>query len=73
MQKLKRKTQKLKQGAAQVKLKCDDQKEAKKIAVTLRENTCKSCPGQKRRSSLQLLKNVQKLQSTLKKDIMWEQ
>ncbi|NWS44312.1 CE57L protein, partial [Probosciger aterrimus] len=73
VQKLKRKTHKLKQGAAQVKLKCDDQKEAKKIAVTVRENMCKSCPGQKSKSSLQLLKNVRKLQSTLKKDIMWEQ
>ncbi|NXD70350.1 CE57L protein, partial [Eolophus roseicapillus] len=73
VQKLKRKTQKLKQGAAQVKLKCDDQKEAKKVAVTVRENMCKSCPGQKSKSSLQLLKNVRKLQSTLKKDIMWEQ
>ncbi|XP_010012660.1 PREDICTED: centrosomal protein CEP57L1 [Nestor notabilis] len=68
VQKLKRKTQKLKQGAAQVKLKCGDQKEAKEIAVTVRESICKSCPGQKSRSSLQLLKNVRKLQSTLKKD-----
>ncbi|KFV99501.1 Centrosomal protein CEP57L1, partial [Fulmarus glacialis] len=74
VQKLKRKTQKLKQGAAHVKLKCGDQKEAKKIAVTVRESMSKSCPGQQSRSSLQLLKNVQKLQSTLKKDdIMWEQ
>ncbi|KFW85542.1 Centrosomal protein CEP57L1, partial [Phalacrocorax carbo] len=74
VQKLKRKTQKLKQGAAAVKLKCGDQKEAKEIAVTVRENMSKTCPGQKSRSSLQLLKNVQKLQSTLKKgDIMWEQ
>ncbi|KAM9297904.1 LOW QUALITY PROTEIN: centrosomal protein CEP57L1 [Morus bassanus] len=74
VQKLKRKTQKLKQGAASVKLKCGDQKEAKEIAVTVRENMSKPCPGQKSRSSLQLLKNVQKLQSTLKKgDIMWEQ
>ncbi|KFQ54165.1 Centrosomal protein cep57l1, partial [Pelecanus crispus] len=74
VQKLKRKTQKLKQGAAHVKLKCGDQKEAKEFAVTVRENMSKSCPGQKSRSSLQLLKNVRKLQSTLKKDdIMWEQ
>ncbi|KAF1396544.1 Centrosomal protein CEP57L1, partial [Spheniscus humboldti] len=74
VQKLKIKTQKLKQGAAHVKLKCGDQKEEKKIAVTVRESVSKSCPGQKSRSSLQLLKNVQKLQSTLKKDdIMWEQ
>ncbi|XP_030345992.1 centrosomal protein CEP57L1 isoform X2 [Strigops habroptila] len=74
VQKLKKKTQKLKQGAAQVKLKCGDQKEAKETAVTVRESMCKSCPGQKSRSSLQLLKNVQKLQSTLKKDdTMWEQ
>ncbi|XP_075001744.1 centrosomal protein CEP57L1 isoform X2 [Calonectris borealis] len=74
VQKLKRKTQKLKQGAAHVKLKCDDQKEAKEIAVTVRESMSKSGPGQKSRSSLQLLKNVQKLQSTLKKDdVMWEQ
>ncbi|KAM9562968.1 centrosomal protein CEP57L1 isoform 2-T7 [Guaruba guarouba] len=74
VQKLKGKTQKLKQGAAQVKLKCDDQKEAKETAVTVRKSMCTSCPGQKSRSSLQLLKNVQKLQSTLKKDgITWEQ
>ncbi|XP_030909893.2 centrosomal protein CEP57L1 [Melopsittacus undulatus] len=72
VQKLKRKTQKLKQGTAQVKLKCDDQKEAKEITVTVRKSMCISCPGQKSRSSLQLLKDVQKLQSTLKKDaIMW--
>ncbi|NXE82379.1 CE57L protein, partial [Cochlearius cochlearius] len=68
VQKLKRKTQKLKQGAAHVKLKCGDQKEAKETAVTVRENMSKSCPGQKSRSCLQLLKNMQKLQSTLKKD-----
>ncbi|XP_065535205.1 centrosomal protein CEP57L1 [Lathamus discolor] len=72
VQKLKRKTQKWKQGAAQVKMKCDDQKEGKEIAVTVRKSMCTSCPGQKSRSSLQLLKDVQKLQSTLKKDgIMW--
>ncbi|NXW06856.1 CE57L protein, partial [Fregetta grallaria] len=74
VQKLKRKTQKLKQGAAHIKLKCGEQKEAKEIAVTGRESMSKSCPGQKSKSSLQLLKTVQKLQSTLKKDdIMWEQ
>ncbi|NXW43302.1 CE57L protein, partial [Nyctiprogne leucopyga] len=74
VQKLKRKTQKLKQGAARVRLKCGDQKEAKEITVAVRESMSKSCPGQKSRISLQLLKNVQKLQSTLKKDdIMWEQ
>ncbi|XP_063187174.1 centrosomal protein CEP57L1 isoform X1 [Chroicocephalus ridibundus] len=74
VQKLKRKTQKLKQGAAHVELKCGDKKEAKEIAVTVRKSFSKSCPGQKSRSSLQLLKYVQKLQSTLKKDgIMWEQ
>ncbi|NXW13452.1 CE57L protein, partial [Circaetus pectoralis] len=74
VQKLKRKTQKLNQGAAHVKLKCGDQKEAKEVAVTVRESMSKPCPGQKRSSSLQLLKNVQKLQSALKKDdIMWEQ
>uniref|UniRef100_A0A8C3PQZ9 Centrosomal protein 57kDa-like protein 1 n=1 Tax=Calidris pygmaea TaxID=425635 RepID=A0A8C3PQZ9_9CHAR len=73
VQKLKRKIQKLKQGAAHVELKCDDQKKAKEIPVTVRKSLSKSCPGQKSRSSLQLLKNVQKLQSTLKKDdIMWE-
>ncbi|NXO47308.1 CE57L protein, partial [Aramus guarauna] len=72
VQKLKRKTQKLKQGAAHVKLKRGDQKETKETAV--RESISRSCPGQKSRSSLQLLKNVRKLQSTLKKDdIMWEQ
>ncbi|NXY72152.1 CE57L protein, partial [Glareola pratincola] len=74
VQKLKRKTQKLKQGTARVEVKCGDKKEAKEIAVTVRKNFSRSCPGQKSRSSLQLLKNVQKLQSTLKKDdIMWEQ
>ncbi|NXV45773.1 CE57L protein, partial [Uria aalge] len=74
VQKLKRKTQKTKQGAAHVKLNCGDKKEAKEIAVTVRKSFSKSCPGQKSRSSLQLLKNVQKLQSTLKKDgIVWEQ
>ncbi|XP_050750837.1 centrosomal protein CEP57L1 [Gymnogyps californianus] len=74
VQKLKRKTQKLKQGAAHVKLKCDDQKKAKEAAVSVQESMSKSCPGQKSRSSLQLLQNVRKLQSTLKKDdIMWEQ
>ncbi|NXI52210.1 CE57L protein, partial [Chloroceryle aenea] len=73
VQKLKRKSQKLKQGAAHVRLKCGDQKKAKEIAVTVRESMSKSCPGQKSRSSLQLLKNVQKLQSTLKKgDITWK-
>nr|XP_021152937.1 centrosomal protein CEP57L1 isoform X2 [Columba livia] len=74
VQKLKKKNQKLKQGAAHVKLKCGGQNEAKEIAVTVRESMSKSCPGHKRRSSLQLLKNVQKLQSALKKDdIVWEQ
>ncbi|NWY50920.1 CE57L protein, partial [Chionis minor] len=74
VQKLKRKTQILKQEAAHVKQKCGDQKEAKEIAVTIRKSVSKSCAGQKSRNSLQLLKNVQKLQSTLKKDgIMWEQ
>ncbi|XP_010132317.1 PREDICTED: centrosomal protein CEP57L1 [Buceros rhinoceros silvestris] len=67
VRKSKRKTQKFKQGAAHVKLNCGDQREAKEIAVTVRESMSKSCPGQKGRSSLQLLKNVQKLQSTLKK------
>ncbi|NXW85869.1 CE57L protein, partial [Alopecoenas beccarii] len=74
VQKLKKKNQKLKQGAAHFKLKCGDQNEAKEIAVTVRESMSKSCPGHKRRSSLQLLRNVQKLQSALKKDgIVWEQ
>ncbi|XP_039235758.1 centrosomal protein CEP57L1 isoform X2 [Pipra filicauda] len=68
VQKLKRKTQKLKQRATHVKLKCGDQKEATEIAVTLKESKSKSCPGQKSRSSLQLLKTVRKLQSSLKKD-----
>ncbi|NXH14855.1 CE57L protein, partial [Bucco capensis] len=67
VQKLKRKAQKVKQGAAHGQLKCCDQKGAKEIAVTVRESMSKSCPGQKSRSCLQLLKNVQKLQSTLKK------
>ncbi|XP_021247979.1 centrosomal protein CEP57L1 isoform X2 [Numida meleagris] len=74
VQKLKRKTQKLKKEAAHVKPKYGNQKDAKEITVTVRESTSKSHAGQKSRSSLQLLKNVQKLQSTLKKDdIMWEQ
>ncbi|NXT76679.1 CE57L protein, partial [Zapornia atra] len=72
VQKLKSKTQKLKQGAVRAKLKCSDQKEAKETAV--RESLPKSSPGQKSRSSLQLLKTVRKLQSSLKKhDTMWEQ
>ncbi|NWS15939.1 CE57L protein, partial [Pachyramphus minor] len=68
VQKLKRKTQKLKQGATNVKLKCGDQKEATEIAVTVKENKSRSCPGHKSRSSLQLLKTVRKLQSSLKKE-----
>ncbi|NXM74919.1 CE57L protein, partial [Serilophus lunatus] len=67
-QKLKIKTQKLKQGATHVKLKSGDQKEAKEIAVTVKESMSKFCPRQKSRSSLQLLKTVRKLQSSLKKD-----
>ncbi|NXA45342.1 CE57L protein, partial [Nothocercus julius] len=71
--KIKQKTQKLKQEAAHIKLKCDDQKETKESQVAIGESKSKACPGQKSKSSLQLLKNVQKLQSTLKKDdIMWE-
>ncbi|XP_030303480.1 centrosomal protein CEP57L1 isoform X2 [Calypte anna] len=73
VQKLKRRTQKLKQGAGHVKLKSGDQKDPKESIVTAREHVYKSCPGQRSRSSLQLLKNVQKLQSALKSnDIMWE-
>ncbi|NXA97306.1 CE57L protein, partial [Melanocharis versteri] len=68
LEKLKRKTQKLKQGATHVKLKCGEQKEAKEIEVTVKESMSKPCPGQKSRSSLQLLKAVRKLQSSLKKD-----
>lgn len=68
MQKLKRKTQKLKQGATHVKLKCDEQKEARGNGVTVKESMSKPCPGQKSRSSLQLLKAVRKLQLSLKKD-----
>ncbi|XP_009081076.1 PREDICTED: centrosomal protein CEP57L1 [Acanthisitta chloris] len=69
VQKLKRKAQKLKQGAAHVKLKCGDPKKANEIAVSAKESMSKSCPGQKSRSSLQLLKTVRKLQSSLKKDV----
>ncbi|XP_064026359.1 centrosomal protein CEP57L1 isoform X2 [Pogoniulus pusillus] len=65
VQKLKRETQELKQGAAHVRFKCGDQKEAKEI---VRENVPKSWPGQKSRSSLQLLKTVQELQARLKHD-----
>ncbi|NWH35653.1 CE57L protein, partial [Chloropsis hardwickii] len=68
VQKLKRKTQKLKQGAPHVKLKCGEQKEAKEIAVTVKESMTTPCPGQKSRSCLQLLKAVRKLQLSLKKD-----
>ncbi|NXH48178.1 CE57L protein, partial [Dicaeum eximium] len=68
VQKLKRKTQKLKQGTTNVKLKCGEQKEAKEIAVTVKESMSKPCSGQKSRSSLQLLKAVRKLQLSLKKD-----
>ncbi|NXL16073.1 CE57L protein, partial [Setophaga kirtlandii] len=68
VQKLKRKTQKLKQGAAHVKLKCGEQKEEKEIAVTVKESMSRPCPGQKSRSSLQLLKAVRKLQLSLKED-----
>ncbi|NXA38481.1 CE57L protein, partial [Eudromia elegans] len=74
VQKIKQKTQKMKQEAAHVKLKCGDQKETKESQVAKGENKSNACPGQKSKSSLQLLKNVQKLQSTLKRDdIMWEQ
>ncbi|NWU79245.1 CE57L protein, partial [Onychorhynchus coronatus] len=62
------KTQKLKQGATHVKLKHGDHKEATEVAVTVRESKSRSCPGQKSRSSLQLLKTVRELQSSLKKD-----
>ncbi|NWR10815.1 CE57L protein, partial [Paradoxornis webbianus] len=65
---LKRKTQKLKQGETRVKLKCGEQKEAKEIAVSVKESMSKPCPGQKSRSSLQLLKAVRELQLSLKKD-----
>ncbi|NXI11792.1 CE57L protein, partial [Irena cyanogastra] len=68
VQKLKRKTQKFKQGATHVKLKYGEQKEANEIAVTVKESMSKPCPGQKSRSSLQLLKAVRKLQLALKKD-----
>ncbi|RMC13132.1 hypothetical protein DUI87_10663 [Hirundo rustica rustica] len=39
VQKLKRKTQKLKQGETHVKLKCGEQKEAKEIAVSVKEKS----------------------------------
>uniref|UniRef100_A0A8D2M0H0 Centrosomal protein 57kDa-like protein 1 n=1 Tax=Zonotrichia albicollis TaxID=44394 RepID=A0A8D2M0H0_ZONAL len=68
VQKLKGKTQNLKQGATHVKLKCGEQKEAKEIAITVKKCMSKPCPGQKSRSSLQLLKAVRKLQLSLKKD-----
>ncbi|XP_054249008.1 centrosomal protein CEP57L1 [Indicator indicator] len=64
VQKLRRETQELKQGAAHVQPKCGDLKEAKEI---VKRSVSKSCPGQKSRSSLQLLKTVQKLQSRLRK------
>ncbi|NXO30777.1 CE57L protein, partial [Cisticola juncidis] len=68
MQKLKRKSHILKQGETLVKLKCGEQKETKDIAVSVKESISKPCPGQKSRSSLQLLKAVRKLQLSLKKD-----
>ncbi|NXR63462.1 CE57L protein, partial [Rhadina sibilatrix] len=68
VQKLKRKTQKLKQGETHIKQKYGDQKEAKEIAVSVKESMSKPCPGQKSKSSLQLLKAVRKLQLSLKKD-----
>ncbi|NXQ45218.1 CE57L protein, partial [Catharus fuscescens] len=68
VQKLRKKTQKLKQGATHVKLKCGEQKEARGNAVTVEESLSKPCPGQKSRNSLQLLKAVRKLQLSLKKD-----
>ncbi|XP_038253489.1 centrosomal protein CEP57L1 isoform X1 [Dermochelys coriacea] len=72
--KLKQKAQKLKRQSAHVLPKSDDLKETREIPVTSSGRASKSCPVQKSKSSLQLLKNVQKLQSTLKKDdIMWEQ
>ncbi|XP_054030005.1 centrosomal protein CEP57L1 [Dryobates pubescens] len=64
VQNVKRNTQELKRGAARVQLKCGDQKEAKEI---VKGSVARSCPGQKSRSSLQLLKTVQKLQSRLRK------
>ncbi|NXO40173.1 CE57L protein, partial [Locustella ochotensis] len=67
VQKLKIKSQKLKHGETHVKLKCGQQKEAKDI-VSVKESMSKPCPGQKSRSSLQLLKAVRKLQLSLKKD-----
>ncbi|NXI24055.1 CE57L protein, partial [Sterrhoptilus dennistouni] len=67
VQKLKR-TQKLKQGEAHVKLKCGERKEAKEIADSVEESVSKCYPGQKSVSSLQLLKAVRKLQLSLKKD-----
>ncbi|NXM95668.1 CE57L protein, partial [Sylvia borin] len=66
--KLKRKTQRLKQGETHVKQKCGEQKEAKEFAVSVKESMSKSCPGQKSRSSLQLLKAVRELQLSLKKN-----
>uniref|UniRef100_A0A8C3QR38 Centrosomal protein 57kDa-like protein 1 n=2 Tax=Cyanoderma ruficeps TaxID=181631 RepID=A0A8C3QR38_9PASS len=68
VQKLKKNTQKLKQGETHVKLKCGEQKEAKEIAVSVKENMSKPCPWQKSRSSLQLLKAVRQLQLSLEKD-----
>ncbi|NXM62396.1 CE57L protein, partial [Illadopsis cleaveri] len=68
VQKLKRKTQKLKQGETHVKLKCGEQKQAKEMAVSVKESMSKPCPWQKSRSSLQLLKAVRKLQLSLKTD-----
>ncbi|XP_056344375.1 centrosomal protein CEP57L1 [Oenanthe melanoleuca] len=62
------KTQTLKQGATHVKLKCSELKEARGNAITVKGSVSKPCPGQKSRSSLQLLKAVRKLQLSLKKD-----
>uniref|UniRef100_A0A8C3SD21 Centrosomal protein CEP57L1 n=1 Tax=Chelydra serpentina TaxID=8475 RepID=A0A8C3SD21_CHESE len=72
--KLKQKAQKLKRQSVHVLPKSDDLKGTREIPVTPSGSASKTCPVQKSKSSLQLLKNVQKLQSTLKKDdIIWEQ
>nr|XP_025040510.1 centrosomal protein CEP57L1 isoform X4 [Pelodiscus sinensis] len=72
--KLKQKVQKLKKQSAHVLPKSDDLNGTREVSVTPSKSASKTCPVQKSKSSLHLLKNAQKLQSTLKKDdILWEQ
>ncbi|XP_043921196.1 centrosomal protein CEP57L1 isoform X2 [Protopterus annectens] len=73
VQKLKQKSPKKKRSAS-AEPRCDKLKVVKAMPASPRMTQQKSVPGQKSKNSLQLLKNVQKLQMTLKRDdITWEQ